>query len=298
MPRIRRIDFRTDKYGPELLVDAAPISRLPGFVLTPDSYTLSFYDILLITRGRGMFWVDDTRYTVTPGRVIFTSPGQVRRLEARNVDGQVLFFTGGFLERFLSDPLFLYRLPFFHRQRVPELALGRSERGTLSRTIGEMEAEIAQLRGDSSPLLGARLYQVLVLLERWFSAAHPRSGAEVAEGLGLRFRRVLEQQHRRVHRVSAYARLLSVSPSHLNAMVRRQLGRPPIDLIQDRLALEARRLLLHTDDSAARIGYALGFGDPSYFARFFRRRVGRTPSDFRSSLSSSPAGQAAPRHQP
>jgi AraC-like DNA-binding protein len=279
--RIRQIHFRTDKYGPELLVDAAPVSRLRGFVLTPESHTLSFYDILLITRGRGTFWLDDTRYLVRPGRVIFTSPGQVRRLEARHLEGLVLFFTGAFLERFLSDPLFLYRLPFFHRDRVPELALAAPERRLLTRRLREMEAEIGQLRGDSSPLLGARLYEVLMLLARWFGRAHPGVEEEPPEGLGLRFRRLVERHHRRTHRVAGYARMLAVSTSHLNAMVRRQLGRPPLALIQDRVALEARRLLLHSDETAARIGYALGFDDPSYFTRFFRRRTGLTPTAFR-----------------
>jgi AraC-like DNA-binding protein/mannose-6-phosphate isomerase-like protein (cupin superfamily) len=281
MPRIRQIHFRPDKYGPELLVDTAPVSRLKGFVLTPESHTLSFYDILLITRGRGKFWLDDTCYPVKPGRVIFTSPGQVRRLEAQHLEGLVLFFTGAFLERFLSDPLVLYRLPYFHRDRVPELALAPSERRLLARRLREMEAEIGNLRGDSSPLLGARLYEVLMLLTRWLGTVPSGVGTDPGEGLGLRFRRLVERHHRRTHRVAGYAGLLSVSASHLNAMVRRQLGRPPLELIQDRLALEARRLLLHTDETAARIGYALGFADPSYFARFFRRRTGLTPTAFR-----------------
>ena len=281
MTRIRQIHFRADKYGPELLVDAAPVSRLKGFVLTPESHILSFYDILLITRGRGSFWLDDTCYAVKPGRVIFTSPGQVRRLEATQVEGLVLFFTGAFLERFLSDPLFLYRLPFFHRDRVPQLALAPPERKLLARRLREMEAEIGNLRGDSSSLLGARLYEVLMLLARWFERAHPGARAVPSEGLGLRFRRLVERHHRRTHRVAGYAKMLSVSAGHLNAMVRRQLGRPPLELIQDRLALEARRLLLHTDETAARVGYALGFDDPSYFARFFRRRTGLTPTAFR-----------------
>src|SRR5688500_12573128 len=193
----------------------------------------------------------------------------------------LLFFTGAFLERFLSDPLFLYRLPFFHRDRVPELALAPPERKLLARRLREMEAEIGNLRGDSSSLLGARLYEVLMLLARWFERAHPGAMAVPAEGLGLRFRRLVERHHRRTHRVAGYAKMLSVSTGHLNAMVRRQLGRPPLELIQDRLALEARRLLLHTDETAARVGYALGFDDPSYFARFFRRRTGRTPTAFR-----------------
>ena len=90
-----------------------------------------------------------------------------------------------------------------------------------------------------------------------------------------------------MHRVSAYARTLAVSSSHLNAVVRRQLGRSPTDLIQERVALEARRLLLHTDETAARVGYALGFDDPSYFARFFKRRTGKSPTTFRGSSAPS-----------
>ena len=51
--------------------------------------------------------------------------------------------------------------------------------------------------------------------------------------------------------------------------------------IQDRLAVEARRALLYSDDTAARVSYLLGFKDPSYFTRFFRRVTGRSPTAFR-----------------
>src|SRR5688572_31488785 len=70
--RIRQIHFRTDKSGPERLLNAAPVSRLQGFVLPPESRTLSFYAILLIPRGRGRFWRNATGYAVKPGRAIFT----------------------------------------------------------------------------------------------------------------------------------------------------------------------------------------------------------------------------------
>jgi AraC-like DNA-binding protein len=286
MPTIRRIDFRRDKYGPELLVDVAPVSKLPGFVLTTQSHILTFYDILLVTHGRGTFLLDGTPWLVHPGQVFFTSPGQVRQWRASGVEGLCLFFTGEFLERFFSDPLFLYRLPFFYRDEpIPPLMLGGAERRHLTRRLAEMESEIGALRKDSSALLAARLYEALVLMERWFRREHPTESGTVSEGLGLRFRRMVERRHREIHRVSAYAKLLAVSSSHLNAVVRRQLGRSPTDLIQERVALEARRLLLHTDETAVRIGYALGFDDPSYFARFFRRRTERTPTEFRAMVS-------------
>lgn len=263
-------------------MDVAPVSRLPGFVLTPEPHVLAFYDILLVTRGRGTYLEDGVRFPVRPGQVFFTSPGQVRQWKATGVDGLCCFFPGEFLEGFLADPLFLYRLPFFHREGPPApLGLARPEIRRLTGLLHDMEAEIRDLKGDSPTLLGARLYEALVLLERWFRRAHPFPAHAIAEGLGLRFRRLVEHRYRDVHRVGGYARLLAVSPSHLNAQVRRQLGRSPSRLIQERLALEARRLLLYTDETAARIGYALGFEDPSYFTRFFRRRTGRTPTDFR-----------------
>ena len=283
---IRQIHFSTDKYGGELLVDVAPLSRLRGFVFTPEPHRLAFYDILLVTEGRGLFYLDGESRVVAPGQVLFTSPGEVRQLRVTGLEGLCLFFTGAFLEQFFSDPLFLYRLPYFHRgEPAPALAVQGAERQLLSSRLTEMNEEFGQLGRDSAPLLAARLYEVLVLLERWFRRDHPKSSAPVSEGLGLRFRRLVERDFKRVHRVSAYARKLAVSPGHLNAVVRRQLGRSPTDLIQERVALEARRMLLYTGETAARVGYALGFDDPSYFARFFKRRVGKSPTYFRAIFS-------------
>jgi AraC family transcriptional activator of pobA len=57
-------------------------------------------------------------------------------------------------------------------------------------------------------------------------------------------------------------------------------------LIRERIALEARRLLLYSDLTAGQVADRLGFEDPAYFARFFRREVGITPSAFRTRGSS------------
>ncbi|MDB6080659.1 MAG: AraC family transcriptional regulator, partial [Akkermansiaceae bacterium] len=78
-----------------------------------------------------------------------------------------------------------------------------------------------------------------------------------------------------------YAKMLGVTSGHLNDTVSAQTGRPAGALIRERILLEARRLLLHSELQIAEIAYHLGFGDPSYFARFFRREDGRPPGDFR-----------------
>src|SRR5688500_11243279 len=86
------VDFHRTKYGPELLVDSAWVHDMPTFLRDERPHALSFFDIMLITRGRGWFWLDAHRYRVRAGSVLFTSPGQVRRWEVAGLDGLCVFF--------------------------------------------------------------------------------------------------------------------------------------------------------------------------------------------------------------
>jgi AraC-like DNA-binding protein len=82
-------------------------------------------------------------------------------------------------------------------------------------------------------------------------------------------------------RVADYARRLHVSAPHLTAVVTAATGRPPGAHVRAGLALEAKRLLAHTDLTAAGVAARLGFRDPAYFGRFFRREAGESPERFR-----------------
>lgn len=74
-----------------------------------------------------------------------------------------------------------------------------------------------------------------------------------------------------------------MSPGHLNALCRKGRRRSASVLVRERLTLEAKRLLAHSELTAAEIAFRLGFEDPAYFARFFRREAGVPPTTFRAS---------------
>ncbi|HEX9894768.1 MAG TPA: helix-turn-helix transcriptional regulator [Gemmatimonadales bacterium] len=278
---IQRVEFYTTKYGPEMLVDAAWVREMPTFLL-PGPHALTFYDILFVTSGRGWFWLDTYRHPVTPAQVFFTTPGQVRRWEVEDLDGLCLFFPAAFLEEFFNDSLFLHRLPYFH---VPEargaLSLGQPAANALRRHLLAMRRELRVLRPDSVHLLRARLYEILITLSRQYSSQRGGASQLVPHGMALRFRELVERDASRHHGVAWYARELGVTPGHLNVLTRRHLGRGAKEVIAERLALQARRMLLYSEKSAAQVGFGLGFQDPSYFTRFFRRETGRSPSAFR-----------------
>ena len=81
---------------------------------------------------------------------------------------------------------------------------------------------------------------------------------------------------------------LALSQARLNRLCKSFAGKGAGELIQDRLALEAQRHLIYTSASASMIAYELGFQDPAYFSRFFKRRTGMAPRRFREAKMAEP----------
>ncbi|WP_343733240.1 helix-turn-helix domain-containing protein [Duganella sp.] len=96
-----------------------------------------------------------------------------------------------------------------------------------------------------------------------------------------RFRAEVEQHYKEQWQVGQYAEVLRVTPTRLNRLCLKLSGKSAFDLTQDRLMLEACRKLTYLPASIASIAYELGFQDPAYFSRLFKKRMGRTPKDFR-----------------
>jgi AraC family transcriptional activator of pobA len=111
--------------------------------------------------------------------------------------------------------------------------------------------------------------------------------------LARQFRLEVEGRFHKETALSAYAAALGVTANHLNDTLRRETGQPAGELIRQRRLLEAKRLLLHSDLSVSEVGYRLGFDDPSYFSRFFRRYARASPADFRAKIREKYQGSTA-----
>lgn len=81
--------------------------------------------------------------------------------------------------------------------------------------------------------------------------------------------------------------MLAITPDYLGQVVKATTGRTPLAVIQDRVAIEAKRLLAHTTLSVAEIADYLGYAEATHFGRFFRNQVGASPSAWRDNLNRS-----------
>jgi AraC-like DNA-binding protein len=92
---------------------------------------------------------------------------------------------------------------------------------------------------------------------------------------------LVENHFKTKHTVAEYADLLNKSPKTLSNLFAKLSDKSPLQFIQERKMLEARRLLRYTDKSVKEIAFEIGFEDIQAFSRFFKNYQGISPSDFK-----------------
>lgn len=242
----------------------------------------SYYEAFWFEEGGGEHDIDFTTYPILGGSLHLVAPGQVHLVRrSGNSHGFVLLFGNDLLALTATSGRLLRELPFVADGFQPTVTLDENEAADLRAMIGRLRAESCHRSTYGDEMIGALLNLFLLTVLRLFDARRSPLPNPGDTGLIQGLRALIETNFRTVHSVSAYANLLNVSPHHLNSTVKGALGKTVSGLIQERIVLEAKRLLVHSKLSVKEIAYALGFDDPSYFTRFFRERAGQSPSSFR-----------------
>jgi AraC family transcriptional regulator, transcriptional activator of pobA len=173
---------------------------------------------------------------------------------------------------------------FLEAPRITDLQGDQELAGRLERHFCLLHDEFRQPDSASSAL-PTMLAAALVSLIASHIGAKSSMGGKRSDFAVLRRFRVLVETNLAAHwSVPRYASSLGLTESALNRMCRRQLGSSALEVVQQRLALEARRRLIYVAAPVARIGADLGFSDPAYFCRFFRRHTGQSPRHYRKQL--------------
>jgi AraC family transcriptional regulator, transcriptional activator of pobA len=106
-----------------------------------------------------------------------------------------------------------------------------------------------------------------------------------------RYNLLVENHYRKEHQVQFYAEQLNRSPKTLANLFAIYNHKAPLAVIQERIALEAKRLLIYTEKTSKEIAYELGFEDAAYFSNFFKKQTSFSPTGFRNNKSPIIAGK-------
>ncbi|MEL6390956.1 MAG: helix-turn-helix domain-containing protein [Bacteroidota bacterium] len=136
-------------------------------------------------------------------------------------------------------------------------------------------------------MLRMLLKRLIIKLTRLGKAQYLQDDTDdIAYDLLRQYNLLVEKSFKQMHQVQDYAALLHRSPKTLSNVFSQLGSKTPLQIIQDRIALEAKRQLMYTDLTSSEIGYDLGFGEPAHFSRFFKKVVGKSPSQFKKELTS------------
>jgi AraC-like DNA-binding protein len=259
---------------PELPLEVMSLAALrrmapPGYLARP--LRPAFHQLLLPARGRWLHEVDFCRVTLTPGTLAWTRPGQVQRFELdRGVEGWLVLFTPDALDSELDAPL------------GPRVDLGPAagDVAWLVERLRRFSEDLGADLGSTRTLLRHLLHALLVLLRRAAAADHDL--VPVADGsVFALFRAEVERRFAKTREVQAYARFIGYSPKTLSRATQAAVGLSAKAYVDQRVVLESRRLLAHTDLSTSEIGARVGFSETTNFIKFFRREARESPSVFR-----------------
>ncbi|MFJ8543307.1 helix-turn-helix domain-containing protein [Streptomyces sp. NPDC093586] len=240
----------------------------------------AFHLIVAVREGRLECSVDFTTYVLRPGDWLWVWPGQVLQFPhgPGKCGATVLVFPTGFPSA-ATDALIRDAEYIPYRLVTPDPARQTALLGLLDALVEEhaglgdltLEAYIETLRDLLS-----------VILIRLVHLADPRRRTRTGGGKPFDlFRRAVEDGFGRTHRVEDYAAELGYSPRTLTRATRAALGCGAKRYIDDRVLLEAKRLLIHTSLAPAAISERIGFAYPTVFSAFFRQHTGMTPTGFR-----------------
>lgn len=244
----------------------------------PAPSRLPYHLLVLTTAGHGTVELDFEPRICRPGTLLWVRPGQALRF-------------GG--QPGLDAAIVTWRSDLLSADQVAGVGIDDPAGPSRWQLAGEDEdaviSEFAQLSVDcdrhtSGEVAAALLrHQLAVLLLRIaLVAADDALDTGSAESRTFtRFRRALEDGHPHSRRVEDYAARLGCSVRTLTRASLAVTGRTAKQVVDDRVALEARRLLACTPMSVAEIGRRLGFPEPTNFGRFFHREVGASPGAFR-----------------
>lgn len=169
------------------------------------------------------------------------------------------------------------------------ILLGNQARDSL-RACEDLYDELAREFHGCQPGRTEALQALVQLIGLWFLRRDVGAGSrqeprQLRDALVRRYRALIELHFRQQHLVRQYAELLAVTPDHLSRLCRATTGLGALDLLHERLTLEARRMLAYSSATVAEVSNELGFDDPAYFSRFFAKASGNSPSAYRRSVA-------------
>lgn len=264
------------------LVDIADLYTSAKQIITLP-HRVGFYVILFIESGSGIHFVDFNPVELKPDTVLFLHKDIVQQFgRASNLQGKAILFTDTFFSGTEQDMKFLGSTLLFNSLIEVTQFQDTDEAKFFIAIFNEMKEELKNAKDASQKqILKNLLHNLLLLSERKIKNNQFNSLSSIELDYVILFKNYLENNFSQKRNVSFYTEKILLTEKRLNQATKKILGKTPKEIIDDRILLEAKRLLVNSSINIKEIAFALGFEEPTYFAQYFKKHTLITPAEFR-----------------
>ncbi len=284
IPRFTLYGDEGSQLQPEFvhIEDIADRSKKHDWAIKPHRHG-KLFQLLFLDNGAAELCLDEETHKLKGHWVITIPPGSVHGFSfPADTEGKVLTMVDSLLEghepqiqghfnQLLQQPL---RIQF-----NPSDVLFKQ----LVQTLSNISQEIRVAQYSQNQMLNCLVKMLLITITRQLEY-NPQQGQDsknARKQLVNHFKQMLEDNYMKHWTVQQYAQALNTSTSSLNRLCSEISGITAKEIIQNRLLIEIKRRLIYTRLPLDSIAYALGYKDPSYFSRFFKKREGISPGQYR-----------------
>lgn len=266
----------------EILDLSKILQQKKGMMTVP--HRAQFYHILWIEKGKGTHYVDFKPIELKDNSIIFVPNNSVGIFDEEGIyEGKAIIFTDNFFCKNKQDLQFLrssilysdlYNIANF--KVIPKVS-------QLKVFLNAMQTEYKRKADPSQyQILHNMLHIFLLQAERdmkkqGFEELKPSPNLDLL----VAFKDLLEENFLKEKSVKRYASDLNISEKQLHKATTTLLEKTPKQIINERVLLEAKRLLAHSSQSIKELAYELGFEEPTNFIKYFRKHTHSTPAEFR-----------------
>ena len=236
-----------------------------------------FFVIILFDKASGTHNIDSKDYPIDDKEIHILFPGQMHKWQINDgTIGYQLMTERSFFEQFAP----YFRFSFTNYQNHPVIKLSDE---AFSKLMYEFNAIKEELKSENSlvHLINARAAVIAAIVSKEAEQVFTEFKVYQSNPRLAKFNMLIDEFYKEEKSVVFYAEKLHISANYLNILCKKHLKVSATQLIQQRIIIEAKRLLKSGDLSIKEIAFDLGFTDHAYFSNFFKAQTNITPSEFR-----------------
>lgn len=258
------------------------------FPLLAQKNVANCYMLLLVWEGEYHAMINECNIGNKGCKVIIIKPGDVSQLDiTSNCKGMLLCFEESFFsKRYHENVLQLFDL--FQTDAIPYILLSKVEAQKIETMLYLMEMEYSSLHQTKGKVLRSYLNILLHELHNRqvvFDDGIGRVLKPVGNNRILSFMNLVDVNFKEAKTPSFYADKLCVTPNYLNKLCKQERGVTAGQMIRQRIAVEAKRMLQFTNLNIKELANELKFESTSYFVTFFKKQEGLTPEEYRRKMT-------------